>query len=1252
MSLKQHIRLLLSWMAAVYLMAAGTSAQAQQLALADIPLFLGTQIDPNVFFMMDDSGSMDWEILTKASHYYFDYWGAGSTAGPIDPGFFYSFSNAGGCTGRRNYAYIYDSDASSNADNVYDECNYATLEDQPQAGERDWRVFSSAHNVMYYDPSVTYRPWTGFPNASFTSARSNPQPGSDGYNRTRNLEGFVYMWWIDDHGVDLISGLVEGPDAASDTPNGLVDLWDSRIVYTVNSSDVDKLELTTATNIDDINVDCDYNDAIDDPPYEDCFGTVKSTSTISGTGEDQWGRTVTQIKQNIANWYQYHRRRSFVSKGAVDLVINANPSFRFGYSQINDYGDIFIEVPSAVLDDYTTHNADLLEDMYDYEWDRNGTPLRGGLERVGRYYDDTLSGKSDPIISECQQNYAVLFTDGEYSNESLYLSAIGDEDGDSESDSLADVAMYFYEKDLSPLDNDVPTTPIDPNSAQHMVSFTVAFGLQGNLVDSDDDRLPDGLPDVEGDPDLGKDWTGWYSGGSINTLEDKIDDMWHAAYNSSGYYVAAQSPNEVASAIASALLEIADRVGSAASVATNTGSLNAGSKLFQARFDSSDWKGQLLAFQINPDGTINSTEAWEAGDALNAQNWDTGREIITWNPDVDNPAGGPVEGAGVPFRFPSDYTSPSPLFDLSSSQLEVLLKNAPYDFSTGVTAEIDDNQTWGEDILAYLRGDDSNELTGQNFRLRNSILGDIVNSDPRFVEEPNFRYPDALESKSYADFVTYNDTRQGVVYVGANDGMLHGFNSDTGEEVLAFVPAGVYENLASLADVDYDHRYFVDGGPNIIDAFLPNTMDPSTSTVGAWRTVLAGGLAGGGQSIYALDVTDPGSFDEANANDIVMWEFDDSDDADLGYTYGKVQIAKMNDGTWAAVFGNGYNNSEADGNASSTGHAVLFIVDIETGDIIKKIDTQVGSTGTPNGLATPLLVDEDADFDVDYIYAGDLEGNMWKFDVTSSNSASWGAAWNSGGPQPLFTTKANQPITSQPQATFHPDNLAGFMVYFGTGKYIEETDNIGSGESTQAFYGIWDQNSSTAPSIDPDSDLLEQTITNQYAESFDTNDDGIDDTEYLLRDVSDNEISWSSHLGFRLDLMPENIEGSPNASNYGERQVSNAIVRNGRVIFTTLIPSTVECEFGGTSYLMELDFRDGSALEFPAFDLNGDGEYDADDTLAAGRASDVGIMPTVSILADGAQDVAFGSGASGDIDVIQISVGDQSYGRQSWRQLE
>ncbi len=1238
MSLRQHIKLFFSWLTSVFCIAFSSGANADLLALSDSPLFLGTQIDPNVFFMMDDSGSMDWEILT-IDYYAFDVYTYNASATLRNDGNLRTRSSVGPCTGTNTYYYIF-----ANSDNTYDTtCSRESIEENGESMDNDWRVGSAEFNIMYYNPNVLYTPWVGYTNATFTSARSNPDNDTNGYSVTRNLEGFRFNVWNDTHSYN--GSAPDGPGDARDGANGVIDLWDSFTEYTVNNGNMVAETRTVGTAGSGFtNGNCNDGDVDDDPPYKDCFDVTKSTTTYNPVDINPWGRTLTQEKQNIANWYQYARKRSFVSKNAVSLVVNSNPSFRFGLAQINDWDDVFVEVPSILLDDYAAHNAALVDTMASWEWEGQGTPLRRGLEVAGRYYDDYYGTYADPIVSECQQNYSVLFTDGYWGGSAPYTSAIGDEDGDGAYDTLADVAHYFYTEDLSPLDDEVPTTPIDPADHQHMVTFTVAFGVEGSLVDTDDDGYPN--------PEQAEDDLWGRSGSTVNTNPEKIDDLWHAAFNSKAYFVSAQSPNEVAAAIGEALLEIADRVGSAASVATNTGSLNAGSKLFQARFDSSDWKGQLLAFNINLDGTIQGTPAWDAGDEINSQNFDTGREIITFNPLIDNPSGGVVEGAGIPFRFPSDYTNPSATADLNSGQLEDLMANAPYSFSTVDTDEINANQTFGSDILDYFRGDESNELTGQGFRLRNSVLGDIVNSDPNFVDKSNNGYSDTMEAKSYNAFVTTNNSRQGVVYVGANDGMLHGFNSDTGAEMIAYLPSAVYENMAELATGDYIHRYFVDGGPNIIDMYFANTPDPDTATNGVWRTVLAGGLNGGGQQIYALDVTDPTTFDESNANDIVLWEFDDDDDVDMGYSFGKVQLAKLNNGSWAAVFGNGYNNSESDGAVSTTGHAVLYIVDVETGDLIKKIDTEAGSVATPNGLATPLLIDEDADQIADYAYAGDLQGNLWKFDLSSNSTSGWDVAWSSGGnPAPLFTTQTNQPITSQPQATFHPDNLGGFMIFVGTGKYLEENDNLGTGQSNQSFYGIWDVNTSTVPNITT-SNLLQQTITNQYQQAFDTDGDQIDDETFTLRDVSDNSIDWDTHKGWYMDLFPTNIAGSPNVANFGERQVSNAIVRNGRVIFTTLVPSEVECEFGGTSFLMEIDFRDGGALEFPAFDLNGDGEYDADDTDASGRASDVGIMPTVSILADDAQDVAFGSGASGDIDVIQISVGDQSYGRQSWRQLE
>ncbi|MFT7470806.1 MAG: type IV pilus assembly protein PilY1 [Kiritimatiellia bacterium] len=1244
MNSKLHIRLFLSWIASVYLMAATTTVQAAELALSRNPLFLGTSISPNIFFMLDDSGSMDWETLTPRYNYFENYWRDYSLS-PITSGLFTGDSGGSGCGDNRTYYYVFD-----NSDDVYGGCN---LEDYPGAELRDWRVRSSDMNIMYYNPAATYQPWPGFSNASFNAVRSHPESSNPGYSQTRDLDGFEYDVWIDNLGFDedgSITGEARGPSSVVDGANEMVDLWDSHTTYTVNLTDIDVEFLTTTfASVDGASRStCDSGDAADTPQYEDCFGTSRTTDNLSGSEEDPWGRTFGEAQINIANWYQYHRRRSFVMKAAVARVMTANDTFRFGLSIMNDPNDLFREMPleSVLEEDYPVHNTAALNALFAYRQLGVGTRSRSGLQLAGEYFSDAVSGKTNPIISACQQNYSVLFTDGYWSSSDTLSSEIVDNDGDGTSDTLADVAHYYYNTDLSPLPDDVPTSPADPNNEQHMVTFTVAFGVVGNLEDTDGDGWPN--------PVLAE--NGAWTVGSISEPE-KIDDTWHAAFNSKGTFVSAQTTEGVAAAIGEALLEISDRIGSAASVATNTGSLNAGSQLFQARFDSSDWKGQLLAFQINLDGTIEGTPSWESGSEVNSQNYDTAREIITYNPDADVIAGGDPEGQGIPFRFPADYTSPDALLEMNSTQIGQLmstsLTSSPEAIDTVVVSEISTNQAYGTALVDFLRGDVVNEGAGQDFRIRGSVLGDIVNSNPYFVKETSARFPDALHAKSFNDFVTDNNTRDGVVYVGANDGMLHGFSEIDGSEVLAYVPNAALEYLAELTSEDYEHRYYVDGGPNVSPVFMPNMNDPGGVANGLWRTALVGGLGGGGQGIYALDVTDPAIFDEANAASIVLWEFDDSDDVDLGYTYSQPQIGRMADGTWAAIFGNGYNNTAADGNASVTGNAVLYIVDIETGELIKKIDTLTGAVGTPNGLGTPLIIDSNGDLTIDYIYAGDLLGNIWKFNVEDANPSLWRSDFSSAGtPDPLFTTSANQPITSQPQASSHPDDLGGFMIFFGTGKYIEVLDNDPTGQATQAFYGIWDKDNSGSLTPFDSSDLLEQTITNRYAESFDTNDDGVDDRTFTLQDVSDNEIDWSSHMGWKLDLIPENVEGSANVSNFGERQVTDAIIRGGRIIFTTLVPSSVECEFGGTSFLMELDFRSGGALEFPAFDLNNDGEFDGDDSDASGRASDVGIMPTVSILGNGAEDIAFGSGASGDIDVIQLSIGVESFGRQSWLQLD
>ncbi|MDY0014512.1 MAG: PilC/PilY family type IV pilus protein, partial [Rhodocyclaceae bacterium] len=492
--------------------------------------------------------------------------------------------------------------------------------------------------------------------------------------------------------------------------------------------------------------------------------------------------------------------------------------------------------------------------------------------------------------------------------------------------------------------------------------------------------------------------------------------------------------------------DILAKTGSAAAVATNSTALLSNSAIFQAKFNSGDWSGRLLAYPLGSNGSIAASPSWMAGSsdlpapsyyvALPAAN---SRAIITTKSSTGN---------GIPFRWPVNAASPT------SSELDVAQTTA----------------LGSANVLNYLRGDDTHEGTGTGqYRPRPAgKLGDIVNSSPVYVAKPNLGYPDNFEGAAYSAFRTAQVNRTPMVYAGANDGMLHAFKASDGTEKLAFVPKALYSRLTNLSAQAYAHRYYVDGSPTVADAYLGS----------AWKTILVGGLNGGGQGIYALDVTSPSSFSESNASTIVKWEFTDANDADLGYTYSQPVIGRLKNGKWAAIFGNGYNNTEADGNASTTGRAYLFIVDLADGSLLAKLDTKAGSATTPNGLASPAAVDMDGDNIVDYVYAGDLRGNLWKFDLTGNSAGSWKVAYGTtGSPQPLYTAVDGggtaQPITVRPAVGLHPSQVNGLMVYFGTGKYIETGDNVTTGAQTQTFYGIWDKDATVTSGR---SSLQQQTV--------------------------------------------------------------------------------------------------------------------------------------------------------------------------------
>ena len=623
--------------------------------------------------------------------------------------------------------------------------------------------------------------------------------------------------------------------------------------------------------------------------------------------------------------------------------------------------------------------------------------------------------------------------------------------------------------------------------------------------------------------------------------------------------------------------------GSGAAVALNSGSVGAGSKEFQGQFNPVDWTGDLVAYNIDEitGDTIMTPTAWNAALKLNGLTY-TGRKIITYK------ASNSLGARGIPFRWPVNPLTPTST-ELDTTQISAL--------NTTPTGTTDTN---GQRRLNYIRGDATYETCTPvlpattctpQFRPRPATkLGDIVDSAPFYVDVPDSNYSDTLESAPYSTFRNLYKSRAAMVYVGANDGMLHGFDATTikttsptgvttytdgpnaGNEVLAYVPSLVYPNLTQLTSTSYSHRYFVNGSPTVLDGFYG----------GAWHTVLVSGLAGGGQGFFALDVTDPSIFTEANADKLGRWEFTDSNDADLGFSFSQPSIVKLNNGIWAAIFGNGYNNTAADGKVSTTGNAVLYIVNLETGALIKKIDTKYGSTTTPNGLATPTAVDTDGNDTADTVYAGDLAGNLWKFDISASNPTSWGSAFMSGStPNPLFVAQDGaspsnrQPITAAPDIIMHPLGSAyGYMVVFGTGKYLETGDPATT--SSQTFYGIQDKGVVVAGRTT----LVQQTVTSTVVVKSKT-----------YRTLSNNAVSWtggSAKKGWYLDLPIS-----------GERAISESTTDNGRVLFTTVVPSPNPCSAGGTGLLMELDLATGGALSLPTFDVNGDGVIDSKDDVGS-----------------------------------------------------
>jgi Tfp pilus tip-associated adhesin PilY1 len=477
----------------------------------------------------------------------------------------------------------------------------------------------------------------------------------------------------------------------------------------------------------------------------------------------------------------------------------------------------------------------------------------------------------------------------------------------------------------------------------------------------------------------------------------------------------------------------------------------------------------------------------------------------------------------------------------------------------------------------------TDRLSHYKFQKRDAAgpLGEFGHSAPVVVGEPYLGHS--------ADYVSFKDrvkTRPTVVYAGSNDGLLHGFDADTGKELLAYLPAslngtGLTGGWHSLTDPNQSRNAYVDGTPAVFDVKLSSGRK-------GWRTLLFGSLNRGGRGIFALDVTNPAGFSEKNAKEIVLWEFmgchkqgcttsqgavHNADDPHMGYSYSQPVAAQMNNGEAMVIFGNGdtLDNAYSD---KDSGKAQLFIASIAGGidgswalnKNYWRIPVGTVDATRNNGLSSVTVGDVDGNGIADRIYAGDLYGNLWVFDVSSSNPNDWGIAPEFKG-KPLFTTGESQPITTSLSVIRHPTiedpSNTNLMVLFGTGTYREESEKVQS--SKQAFYGVWDRGRGA---------LQRQHLVSQKF-LLNNNKARVTDPHLKVDYASKRAGGAGGHYGWYIDLPAEQ-----------ERVIYRSLVLGDLVYFNTLIPRKHSNLSGG--WEMVVKTLNGGSPDDAAFDINGD----------------------------------------------------------------
>ncbi|MEN9706051.1 MAG: hypothetical protein RLZZ393_1930, partial [Pseudomonadota bacterium] len=872
-------------------------------------------------------------------------------------------------------------------------------------------------------------------------------------------------------------------------------------------------------------------------------------------------------QQNYANWYSYYRTRINMMKSAASVAFSTIDSkYRVGFSTISETGTGSTSTKFLKIGTFDAGQKSSWYSKLFVSTPASTTPLRGALSKAGRYYAGTLApgGANDPVQYSCQQNFTILTTDGYWNTNNETSSygplrqdnstLVGDQDlgaghpysdhsgtapsgANTYSNTLADVAMYYYKNDLrttgslggfldgtsTQLDvstNNVPTSASDGANWQHMVTFTIGLG-GGGLVPYEADYYATG----------GSLTTCPFTGCTLyrnirqgnsswpdpinNANGERIDDLWHAAVNGRGRFLSARDPASLGNALNATLSAISAQNASSASAATsNLEPVSGDNFAYVAQYTTALWTGDLLARTIDlVTGSISSSHTWSASDQLKSKVY------------------GAPSGDGRNIYIFSSATQ-SKLAEFPGSLATTLFDPTRLSQYGSLTTAQKNNAT-AANLVNYLRGRSTQQNSTGNpdgpFRDRATPLGDIVNSAPVFVRKPPFNYADS----GYAAFKTAQDSRGGTVYVGANDGMIHAFNADTGDERWAFIPTAAIANLYRLADFGYPttHQYYVDGSITVGDVY-----DGS-----AWHTLLVGGMGGGGKSYFALDITDP-------AAPKALWEFGSSQttvtDPDLGYAYGNPVITKRDsDGRWVVLLASGYNNTTGDKGGR------LYVLDATSGTKLAEITTDSNTDPNASGIAriANYVADSTTDNRTQYVYGGDLGGRLWRFDVNANASQLLGQT---------SATLGNEPITTRPELGSVKDAAGNShrVVYFGTGRYLGFSDlTPGSAPNTvsQSVYAVKDSGTNLGSLRASAAGLVAQTL---------------DATASPRTMPNPQPVDWATGNGWYVDLP------------LGERFSIDPRLQLGTLVMVSNTPKDDYCTVGGSSVFYSFDYKSGSPI--------------------------------------------------------------------------